>query len=1038
MITNDKEIVQEANIVDIVGDFVTLKQKGINYEACCPFHAEKTPSFKVHPDKGTFKCFGCGEGGDTAAFLMKHKGMAYPEAVKYIARRSGQQVVETEQKISKEEVDHLDALYQANEAMVGALYKQPSGTGKISFGNREWAAEAVEAFRICEHPSDRIVSDAKTEHLTETGWLREGEHGIYPFYRERIIFPILNAGGRIAGVTARRIGDGPQPKYLNSPDSPIFHKEKLLYGLFQNRADIRRANEAIIVEGSTDVITLYDHGLRTAIAGLGTSLGKYQADAIHRMATNALLLYDNDEAGANAARRAIPLLLEADVHPDVCFLPDGHDPDSFCREFGGSALQAVIDSTRQDGLLWIITDGLDIKDRRSVDTATRKAIDLLSLIQDDIKRSTYIRQLCVKDKLGTGITKELRSAVESRMSDRKRKSTTDGIEVPDELSGGKIITRDNMFRIETDGGDYAISNFIIKPVMLVIGSKYSERILEIINFKNKRTLIAINSDEMVALETFKKCVERYGNFIFWGNARDYTRVREHIYEGTAECHPITMMGQHKEGFWSWANGLSIDGQFLPVDEYGVVKYNKEHYYLPAFSKLGEDILADDAGDDFETLRLFSFNQSPASSAREWGEMMQTVHGAAAAIAIPWLLSSLFYDIVFKRFRFFPHLNLFGPPGSGKTYMATSLMSIFGKPRKPFGLAQGSDPGFFRSLSQFKNACIWFDEYSNGIDRKRADAIKNAYDGTDRIVGQKTNDNKTHAQKVTSAIIISGQDQPTFDIAMFERVISISFDVIEHTEAQLVAARALKEMEGTGAFSQVAAQVLAFRSEIEAEFGNAFEDCRHAFTAIINANWPKGIRRPKERYIYNYLIPITAFYLLADRLKLPLTLQQVMDAMLELLVEQTSNIFSEDDSSRFWDIFLYCSEHAHILTVDDDYKVQIGPNFTIKETSGKRRTVQANVGTDERILFIRLEKIFPEYQERHRRQYNRNGLNRASLLHYLRGSDAYIGSTQLVSDHGPKQYLAFRMDKLEFSLNVTNKDQAEPRYTTTDTPEELPF
>lgn len=1036
MITNDKEIVQEANIVDIVGDFVALKKKGTSHEACCPFHAEKTPSFKVHADKGTFKCFGCGKGGDAAAFLMELKGMSYPEAVKYIARKNNMPVRETEQKVSQEEKDHIDALLEINEAMVGLMYKQPDGP--TTFSNRTWSAETVEAFRIATHGSDRIGMDLSIEHLKDTGWLREGEHGIYPFYRDRVIFPIFNPGGRIAGVTARRIGDGPQPKYLNSPESPIFQKDRLLFGLFQNRRDIRTADEAILVEGATDVITLHDHGIRTAIAALGTALSKHQAESIRRMATNALLLYDNDDAGAKAVRRAIPLLLEADVHPDVCFLPDGHDPDSFCREHGASALQAVIDSTRLDGLLWLVTEDLNPNDRRSVDTATRRAIDLLSIISDDIKRSTYIRQLCVKDKLGSGITKEFRSAVEQRMADRKRKASSDGMEISDDMSGGKIITRDNMFRIETDNGDYAISNFIIKPVMLVIGSKYSERILEIINFKGKRTLIAINSDEMVALETFKKCVERYGNFIFWGNARDYTRVREHIYEGTAECHPITMMGQHREGFWAWANGLSIDGQFLPVDEYGVVKYNKEHYYLPAYSKLGEDILADDAGDDFETLRLFSYHTQPNVTAREWGEMMKTVHGSAAAIALPWLISSLFYDVVFRIFRFFPHLNLFGPPGSGKTYMATSLMSIFGKPRKPFGLAQGSDPGFFRSLSQFKNACIWFDEYSNAIDRKRADAIKNAYDGTDRIVGQKTNDNKTHAQKVTSAIIVSGQDQPTFDIAMFERVISISFDVVQHTEAQLVAARSLKELEGTGALSQVAAQVLAFRKEFEEEFADAFDECRQAFTSVLHANWPTGIRKPKERYIYNYLIPITTWYLLADRLKMPITLQQVIDSMLELLIEQTSNIFSEDDSSRFWDIFLYCSEHAQILQADDDWKVQIGPNFTIKETSGKRRTVQANVSADERILFIRLEKIFPEYQERHRRQYNRNGLNRASLLHYLRGSDGYIGSTQLVSDHGPKQYLAFRMDKLDFTMKVTNNDQPEPLYTTPAQGGDLPF
>lgn len=1026
MITNGKDIIEAADIVAVIGAHVSLKEKGNDWWGCCPFHAEKTPSFKVSPARGIFKCFGCGESGDAAGFLMKHTGIEFPEAVRALAKGSGIEVEEESGSMTKEEVDHKERLFAVNEAMVGACFNAKT----TDFDGRSWTPETVAAFRIGIHGPALPKADVSTDELVATGWLRDGDRGPYPFFRERIIFPILNTGGRVAGVSARRIGTGTAPKYINSPEGPVFSKEKILFGLFQNRANIRREDEAMLVEGQTDVITLYDAGIRNAVAALGTAFGEHQARLIKRMAGRCLILMDGDDAGKKAARRAIPILLQAGVQPDVCFMPEGEDPDSFIRQHTGRGLETLVEATRQDGVSWIILEDIDPDDDRSVDAARRRAIEVLSLHFDDIKRSALIRSMAVKGKLGAGITRDLRSAIEERMSDRRRKADA-GTLVPDELSGGKIISRDNMFRVETDGGDYAISNFIIKPVMLVIGSRQSERIMEIINFKGKRTLISVNSDEMVALETFKKCVERYGNFIFWGSARDYTRVREHIYEGTAECHPITMLGQHKEGFWAWANGISVNGRFMAVNEYGVVKHESAHYYLPACSKLGDDILADDNGDDFESMRLFSFFQDPATSARDWAEMMKTVHGSASFIAIPWIVASLFYDIIFRRFRFFPHLNLFGPPGSGKTYMATSLMAIFGKPRKPFGLAQGSDPGFFRSLSQFKNAVIWFDEYSNAIDRRRADAIKNAYDGTDRIVGQKSNDNKTHSQKVTSPMIVSGQDQPTFDIAMFERVISISFDVVQHTEAQLSAARALKEMEGTGAFSQVAAQIIAFRNEIDEQWNDAYDECRQAFTAILNANWPTGIRKPKERYVANYLIPITAFYILADSLKLPITLQQVMDSMLELLIDQTANIFSEDDSSRFWDIFLYCAEHDNLLVADDDFRVRIGPTFTVKESSGQRRTVQARVAPDERILFLRIEKLYPEYQDRHRRMFNRNGLNKAGLMHYLRGSDAYVGSTQMMTTRGPKNYLAFRMDKLDFTMKVTDShipdplDQPEP-------------
>jgi hypothetical protein len=169
-----------------------------------------------------------------------------------------------------------------------------------------------------------------------------------------------------------------------------------------------------------------------------------------------------------------------------------------------------------------------------------------------------------------------------------------------------------------------------------------------------------------------------------------------------------------------------------------------------------------------------------------------------------------------------------------------------------------------------------------------------------------------------------------------------------------------------------------------------------------------------------------YQLLQERLHLPYKLSEVMDAMLDLLQEQTSNIYAEDDVSRFWDIFLYCVEHPGILTTDDDYRVEIGPAFSVKGTTrGDRHNVPAQVASDERILFVRMEKLFPEYQDRHNRLYRRNGLGKAALYHYLRGSEGYIGSTQMYTEYGAKQYLAFRMDKLPFNLRVTNDQKPDP-------------
>jgi hypothetical protein len=239
-------------------------------------------------------------------------------------------------------------------------------------------------------------------------------------------------------------------------------------------------------------------------------------------------------------------------------------------------------------------------------------------------------------------------------------------------------------------------------------------------------------------------------------------------------------------------------------------------------------------------------------------------------------------------------------------------------------------------------------------------------------------------------------------------------------------------------------VHALRPVFESRFADAFDEVRKAFMQVLDSTWPDATRKPKERYISNYLIPLTAYSMLCDELRLPFKLSEVMDAMIELLVEQTSNIYSEDDVSRFWDIFLYCVEHPGILDKDDDYQVRLGPAFNVRSTQRDNRvTTPAQIAYNERILFVRMEKLFPEYQDRHNRLYRRNGLGKSALIHYLRGSEGYIGSTQIFTKFGPKQYIAFRMEKLPFTLRVTDEERDDKEMSPNYNPDadkqgDLPF
>ena len=401
-----------ANIVDIVGDYVTLKRKGVNYVACCPFHNEKTPSFVVSPSKGVYKCFGCGKGGNAVTFVMEQEGVSYPEALKMVAKRYGIEVKEeamTEEELRRN--DDRESMFVLNgwaaEYFANYLHRDSEGinVGLAYFRQKRGLTDAtIKKFGLgfCPSKGDRMSQDAlaagyKREFLLSTGLslVSERNGGLYDRFRDRVIFPVHNISGRIVAFGGRTLRTDKQvAKYQNSPESEIYSKKRELYGLYFAKKAIQQQNFAIMVEGYLDVISMHQAGIENVVASSGTSLTTEQIRLLGRFTKNITVIYDGDSAGIHASLRGIDMILKEGMNVRVVLLPEPEDPDSFARSHTAAEVQEYIRANEQDFL--------EFKARLLLQNAQgdpiRKAaligdmVQSIAQIPDSIQRSVYIKE----------------------------------------------------------------------------------------------------------------------------------------------------------------------------------------------------------------------------------------------------------------------------------------------------------------------------------------------------------------------------------------------------------------------------------------------------------------------------------------------------------------------------------------------------------------------------------------------------------------------------------------------------------------------
>lgn len=412
--TVDK-IYAAANIVEVVSDFVSLKKKGINYQACCPFHNEKTPSFVVSPAKGVFKCFGCGKGGNAVTFVMEHEGMSYVEALKYVAKKYGIEVQERE--LSPEEVrrnDDRESMMIVNGYATDWFRKTLTNTdegrniGLSYFRERGFSDATIEKFRLgyCPTSGDAFTQAAlaagyKEEFLIGTGLSgkRESDGQYYDRFFGRVIFPVHSVSGRVVAFGGRTLRtDKKVAKYINSPESEIYHKSNVLYGLFFAKKAIAQENNCILVEGYTDVISMHQSGVENVVASSGTSLTTEQIRLIGRFTRNVTVIYDGDAAGIHASLRGIDMILREGMNVRVVPLPDGEDPDSFARSHSAAQVHEYIRTNEEDFIAFKTRSLLTGSEHDPIKRAELISDIVASIaeVPDPIMRSLYTKETAAK------------------------------------------------------------------------------------------------------------------------------------------------------------------------------------------------------------------------------------------------------------------------------------------------------------------------------------------------------------------------------------------------------------------------------------------------------------------------------------------------------------------------------------------------------------------------------------------------------------------------------------------------------------------
>ena len=973
-----EKILDAAHIEDVVGEFLPLQKRGTIYRALCPFHQEKTPSFTVTPNRSMFYCFGCHKGGNVITFLMEHENMTYPEAVRWLGRKYGIEVEEREETIDeKQQRLKRESLLIVNTA-VHKHYREVFLRYKPAqdYAYRRWGQKYCDEIEIGFAPIDGKALahlPLQKEFLQELGLINPQG---YDFFQNRIVIPIKDRYQHIIGFTARVMDDS-QPKYLNSKESLLYSKRSTVFGLDVAWRAAGKTGQMYLVEGAPDCMRLHAIGVQNAVADLGSAWTVEQFQLIKRAANKVCFIPDNDPlkggadygTGIEAVMKAGKLATEQHLTvsvKEITTTEEGkkEDPDTY---FKNQTLFKAVEE--EDFILWLAAKLFEKSgNTEQKSDAVKRIAHLLSFIDDDTKLTMFIDAL-TKYHRGKLFWQK---AIEN---ERTRRDSPKEDDIDLNRQYGFWIDRGKYFSTTEKSGVLEWSNFTLTPLFHIKDPLMAKRLYLLTNELGVKEIVEMEQEDLISLQKFRQKLESLGNFIWKASEKELIKLKSFLYEKTETAAQIKQLGWNKKGFFAFGNGIFDGLQFHEVIEYGIVHLGeKGNFYLPALSRIYKENT-----DYFRFERQFVHFNFSMISLRDFTRQLFLVFGDNGKIGFCFYLATLFRDIITLTTRSFPILDLFGPKGSGKSELGHTLMSFFVIDNIPPNIQNSTIPALNDTVAAAANALVHIDEYKNGIDTAKIEFIKDLWDGTGRTRMNMAADKKKETTAVDAGVIISGQEMPTADIALFSRLIFLSFPKSNFTASEKANYQQLLQIRSKG-LSHLTLQLLAHRDK----FGQCFYDQYRQTLDDVNSRLTS--HTIIDRIVQNWVIPLTSFRCLEGKLDTTLSYKELLEITVEGIVHQNMECKTNDELGSFWRMVQFLNSEGEI-NEDADFKIKAVSRF-------RSTLVSETVWTEPRkILYLQKTRIFMLYKL----NAHRNGetsLPEESLRYYLENSKEYLGEQRM--------------------------------------------
>lgn len=953
----------------------------------------------VEPGRGTWYCFGaCKEGGYVIKFIQKYNRMTFPEACKWLADRYGIQLEEEKDKPTADEIrkqKKRESMTAINE-FASYIFLQ-----NLTLPEAEPARKKIKERWGDSYPGeigigyalpkwDGLLSQAKAKGLSlelmeEMGLIRKKKdsNSYYDFYRDRIMIPIRDRFRNIIGWTARDMsGIEGTPKYMNSCESDLYHKGSSIFGIDNAIRQAGKEEKFYCVEGAPDVLKMQSIGVNNTIASLGSAWTKAQFEQLKRYATTLCFLPDADPCqpgeqygtGIASVLKSGTLAMECGFSVTVREIPLGegnqkNDPDSYCTN-----ISRFRQLEEQDFIIWFA--GYLFKKEGTTEersAAVTQIAKLVTMVNDDIKETMYLGKLKQiynnKALWVSAINREKKILSES-------KATKSQVISRDLLRKYGFFQDNNCYYSTADGKELQWSNFMMTPMFHIKDSLMPKRLYRIKNQNNQEEIVEMKQEDLVSLTKFKQKVEGLGNYIWLASEKEMTRLKMYLYEQTETATEITQLGWQRKGFYAFGNGV-FDTEWHPVDEYGIVRLGeKGNFYLPASSLIYRD---DDKLFQFER-RFVHLNYS-SISLRDYFSKLTGVFGDNAKVGICFLLATLFRDIITGYTKSFPILNLFGPKGSGKSELGHSLMAFFIIENIPPNIQNATIPALADLVAQCANALVHIDEFKNNIDIDKREYLKGLWDGAGRSRMNMDRDKKREITAVDSGVILSGQEMATADIALFSRLIFLTFSKSEFSEDEKRRYNELVEIRKRG-LTHLTLQIIRHRARMEQQFISNYHFC---LSDVIEA---LGAEKVEDRILRNWIIPLAAFRTLDGVLDIPFSYQDIRRITVDGILRQNAECKSNNELANFWNVVSYLQQDGEIF-IEGDYRIDYLNKF--KSSLIK---IEQQYQEPKAILMMRKNRIFMLYKK-FGKQVGDSVLPEGSLIYYLENSKEYMGKKNSV-------------------------------------------